>query len=432
MVVADEPAARSVEERVHDSFELWAAGQVVARKGGNPYGLTCGDVCRVLGLDGCYEKGRPERGTYGRSASCTQPMRKFRGCFCEADRRAFGFFFQEAAAIDGKVVRRLNDFLVAADPSTRVVSKVRLPAFGRANLVVGGKWVGFVPGNVPLKDFLRVDTSSMSVTRTTPKSGYGDCRFLPGAGARAWFCVRKLEGGLVRHLLMDAATSRQFELPELDRELRKYDSMAKWDGKRLLVARQKGAGWDVLSWQPGEKKWTPDEKSGRPTGGVRQPDDDGAAAVYAAGVFAEDLTSARLVTRARLGGFWGFRSRGHWVGKTLYVPADDGMWAFDTAAEKWTTWKIDRISAHHGLFRVGDTVVVGDYMLHRGSNELRRLPPNLNATWVGSHALIHKDLCPTGEVCKPLTDQPERAFADVVIWQPNVEKLPRAHAIRPD
>ena len=155
------------------------------------------------------------------------------------------------------------------------------------------------------------------------------------------------------------------------------------------------------------------------------------AAVTAAGVFGENLASISLASRAGLAGFWAERSRARWIGETLFVPTRDGLWAFDKKAEKWTTWKLDRVTGHHGMFVVGDTVVIGDYMLHRPSGELRRLPLNLNAVFAGPYALIHRSSCPKGESCVPLSDKPVKGFPDVVMWRPNVDRLSADHAIAP-
>lgn len=420
----------AVAAEVHRNFAFNAYGQVLPKRGYSPQGISCGDVCRVFELGPCYEKGKPEKGTYGTFGSCTNPLTSSRAaCVCDHQRRDFGFFWYDAVTVGEKVFRRSDDFIYRADPETLKVDRVAVPSVGKASLFAAGPWVGLVPSQTPTKQFIRLDTRSMKVRNTVPKDAekFATCGYLPGVGPRAWVCATA--DAEPRRVLIDAETSLQHALPTLDFDPTQRGIQAHWDGKSLWIARKTGSEWDVRKWSAGAKSWQKGDE--RPAKPVEKPDDEAAADIYRAGGFKDQIRSTGLAPMAGMGAFHGPRTGSIWIGDTVYIPTHTSLLAFNVGAEKWTEWPVGQSTheIYHSLFRVGDTVVFGQYVLDRASGELRPLPPNLNAVFAGTWALVYKDSCPRGATCRPLPMS--SAFPDVVVWKLNPGEMPSNGAIKP-
>ncbi len=247
------------------------------------------------------------------------------------------------------------------------------------------------------------------------------CDYVRGVGARAWFCRTKPDDKTHTFMFIDAETSKEHLLPNIDFDLlRAHSAAARWDGKRLVYARKLGYGeWDVRWWSPGQKQWTVMKHPDQPVE-VDKPSEVSGIRITNAGVFADDIRSTSMASMAGMGPFHSARTGGEWAGDWVFLPTRKELLGFNVKTKKWLSWDIQR-DVHRGLWAVGDTVVYDEFMLHTPTMTFRRLPPGLNAIWVGPYAVVHKTSCPIGKTCKKVADK--GPFKDYAVWKPDVKQL---------
>ena len=162
---------KAIEAEVHANFASWPAGQVLQKKGFSPKGVSCAQVCELLELGACYEKGRPEVGTHGRAGPCDRPTKK--SCWCDSGRRDYGFFHQEAVTSGSKVYRLFGGRIHIGDAETGKSESVPVGEIGRGNLFVGGCECGRTSQRG------RTESASRAVTRSRAASVSGWALRLP-------------------------------------------------------------------------------------------------------------------------------------------------------------------------------------------------------------------------------------------------------------